>query len=58
MESTQTLIKMGEPYKITLTKNTKGYGWEITVHAETLEKAISMIDTANNLMKADYGAVE
>jgi hypothetical protein len=39
---------------ITLTKNTKGYNWEIKAYAETISAAVDLVIAADNRLKAMY----
>ena len=45
-----------QPVHITLTRNAKGtYQWEISIHAETVEKTLEQIDETEAELKAKYG---
>lgn len=45
--------------KIKLTKNTKGYGWEISVvegcKQPTMDELKEIIETTNDMMMEEYG---
>lgn len=47
--------KLAEPFHITLTKNTKGYQWEVSVHSETGEQALEQVQKLEAELKAKYG---
>ena len=49
--------KLAEPVHLTLTRNSKGYGWEVSVHAATLEQAFSQLEQADAQIKAKYGGL-
>jgi hypothetical protein len=50
------LNKLAEPVHITLTKNTKGYGWEVSVHAETIIQAMALVEEADKALSAKYSS--
>jgi hypothetical protein len=56
--SQQELARIAQPYHVTLTKNTKGFSWEISVHAETIEDVLASIDYAQKELSAKYGKEE
>ena len=43
------------PIHLTLSKNTKGYNWEISVRAKSLDEALVLINDANVKLEATYG---
>lgn len=51
---TQELKIINQP-SITLTKNTKGYNWEIKVYATTVLEALDIIIAADMRLKTQYG---
>jgi hypothetical protein len=47
---------IGEPYQIKIEKNSKGYNYEVSIHAETAEKAISeVLNMRNRIEEELYG---
>lgn len=52
--STQELKIINQP-SITLTKNTKGYNWEIKVYAPTVLEALDIIIAADIRLNNQYG---
>ena len=52
-------IHYQEPVHVTLTRNAKGsYSWEISVHAETTEKALAQVGTIDESLKGKYGGTQ
>ena len=50
------ITTIGEPAHITLTRGQKGgYGWEISIYAETAAKADEQIQRIDALYKERYG---
>lgn len=44
---------------VTITRNTKGIGWEVDVQgAESVEQAVAMATTAVKQLRAEFGAEE
>jgi len=44
--------------KIKLIKNSKGYGWEITVFFDTIVEGISHLEMLDRQMKKQWGSME
>lgn len=57
-EDQKVVSTIAEPYHITLTKNSKGYQWEISVHEKSLEYALTTVDIADAELRKKYGAEE
>jgi hypothetical protein len=57
-EDQKVVTTIAEPVHITLTKNTKGYQWEISVHEKNLESALTTVDIADAELKHKYGGEE
>ena len=57
-ESKIVTTNIGEPVHVTLTKNTKGYQWEISVFGSDSEKVMTTINTININLQKEYGGVE
>lgn len=49
------LQEIAQPIHITLTKNTKGYQWEISIHSEYLGATIDSIGEADAEMRRKFG---
>ena len=47
-----------QPTHVTLTKNTKGYQWEISVHADGGAHAVAEIVQIDTDLKARFGSEE
>ena len=47
-----------EPMKIKVEKNSKGYNWEITISGKDLEEILPKLNTANAMLKIEYGNKE
>ncbi|MGP8056806.1 MAG: hypothetical protein ACLP9K_04300 [Nitrososphaerales archaeon] len=46
-----------QPVHVTLTRNAKGtYQWEISVHAETVEKTLEQVNQVDKELDEKYGA--
>ena len=56
MEDQRIVNVNAQPVHLTLTKNTKGYQWEISVSTDTLDNALATINAADDQLKAKYGA--
>ena len=54
----QQLTRIAQPYHVTLTKNTKGYSWEVSVYSETVDDALVSLEFAEKELKARYGQPE
>lgn len=50
--------EIAQPVHITLTKNTKGYQWEISIFADSVHNTLAQIDAADQELKAKYSASE
>jgi len=46
---------LAQPVHITLTRTTKGYTWEVSVHTSTLDEARKLVKDTDDWLKADYG---
>ena len=57
-ETTRIIEENAQPIHITLTKNTKGYQWEISVFGSDLETMFSQIAVTDSKLRTQYGAVE
>ena len=57
-ETTRVIEENAQPIHITLTKNTKGYQWEISVFGTDMETLLNQATAADAELKAKYGAVE
>ena len=44
-----------QPFHVTLTKNTKGYQWEISIHGDNAEKTVDEIIKIDNKLSIEYG---
>ena len=44
--------------KIKVEKNSKGYNWEITISGKDLEEILPKLNTANAMLKIEYGNKE
>lgn len=44
------------PVHITVTKNTKGYNFEVSCHGPTVDDTLAMVDQAMRELKRQYGA--
>ncbi len=51
----EQIIKNTSQEKITLTRNSKGYTWEIAAHADTLAECIDMVIAADQRLKDRFG---
>jgi hypothetical protein len=56
-EGVQTVKNVSQD-KVTLTKNTKGYSWEISAHADSLNECIDQVIAADKRLKDLYGGVQ
>jgi uncharacterized protein YjhX (UPF0386 family) len=54
-EETKILNTLAQPVHITLTRNSKGYTWEVSVHAESVGFALQRVEDAEQELKAKYG---
>ncbi len=43
------------PVHITVTKNTKGYNYEVSAHGATVDDTLAMVDQAMRELKRQYG---
>ena len=43
------------PVHITVTKNTKGYNFEVSCHGSTVDDTLAMVDQAMRELKRQYG---
>jgi len=50
------VIKNVGQAKISLTKNTKGYSWEITSYADNMKDAIDQAIAADQRLKIQFGS--
>ena len=57
-EPQRIITSIGEPVHVTLTKNTKGYQWDISVFGADADKVLATIKTVDANLKTEYGAVE
>ena len=46
-----------EPIGVKLIKNTKGYGWEISVRGKDIGTILDEIEVMNDVLDGKYGAV-
>lgn len=54
-EGFETIVKNVSQCSVNLTKNTKGYGWEIKAYADTMNKAIDLAIAADQRLRTQYG---
>jgi len=50
--------KLAEPVHLTVTKNTKGYSWEVSIHGPSVGETLYMVEEAEKQLKAKYGVEE
>jgi len=53
---TKVISTIAEPVHITLTKNSKGFNWEISIHGESVGQTLLQVEQAEAQLKAKYGA--
>lgn len=61
LDSIERLIQsrlQPKPYHITLTKNTKGYGWEVSVHGDNPDEAFNLVGDIDERLRKQYGSSE
>jgi hypothetical protein len=51
----ESVTRLAEPFHVTLTKNTKGYSWEISIHGSDLVDMKRIIRETNESMRKEYG---
>ncbi|MGH7744376.1 MAG: hypothetical protein ACREQ5_06080 [Candidatus Dormibacteria bacterium] len=44
-----------KPVHVTLTKNTKGYGWEVSIHGDDTEEVLRDVEKVEAELKRKYG---
>lgn len=49
---------IAQPIHVTLTRNTKGFSFEVSVHAATVEEALQLTQQAEAELSAKYSKVE
>lgn len=54
-ETIETVVKNVSQSSVTLTKNTKGYGWEVKVYADTMNAAIDQAIAADHRLRTQFG---
>ena len=54
-EETKVVNSLQQPVHITLTKNAKGYNWEVSVHGESVGDTIYKVEQAERELKDKYG---
>lgn len=54
-EGFETVVKNVSQCSVNLTKNTKGYGWEIKAYADSMNKAIDMAIAADLRLRTQFG---
>lgn len=54
-EVVETVVKNTSQCSVTLTKNSKGYQWEVKAHADTMAQAIDLAISADERLKLKFG---
>jgi hypothetical protein len=54
-EETRVVNSLAQPVAITITKNSKGYNWEITVHEKDVDNAVLEVERGEKALRLEYG---
>ena len=57
VESKQVIHENGQPVKIHLQKNAKGYTWVIDVSGSAVAEILPILREANRKLKGEYGGI-